>query len=547
MMKQHQLQQQHDVLDFTNLRRMVQSYQYNLIHCCSYLAIASYCYSLCYIEDNAAEDETLPHQLMIYQSIVMIMVMMLVQEFRLLYVRSTLPYGDLGYPIVGHLPIFIKHGPRDIYLQRSAKYGNRSIHNMLGDITLSVSTDDDVNFWLKEERKGAVRSSAMPHVYELLGKEAVLLVETAAQHRRLRRIFQPSFSPQAVKSYLQTCDQVAQQQLLIWESSGNFQPSREWSLFAMRLFLQCAFEEVDEDFMERLNVLFEKWLTGFFAIMPYPIPGNRMYTAMQAKKELSDLLLNKVSEFRAENPMGTPLATKSLMGRLCYGIDDDGQTLSDSQLVTNLIFIMFAGHDTTKGSFCGFVHYLNKYPSIEKLLVEEVQLFSEPLDMDELKSAPILNAFMAETWRLAAPLGAHIMQTTRDIPFRNFVVRKGVKVALSIQGYNVNPDGRYSHPEEFRIERWLDKSHPLHDPQYYQNGVNYNAMSTKYRPFAMGAHGCLGAHFAKMEARVVLTRMLRSYKVQVRNESLKKFPLLQHENEFQLQLRQHNHAPTAIP
>jgi cytochrome P450 len=115
---------------------------------------------------------------------------------------------------------------------------------------------------------------------------------------------------------------------------------------------------------------------------------------------------------------------------------------------------MFAGHDTTRGSFCAFAHYLNKFPNVlRKLLIEEVQSFSKPLDMDELKAAPVLSAFTTETWRLASPLGAHIIKVARDLDFRGYKVKKGVNVALSIQSYNANANGRYRDPLEFRIER----------------------------------------------------------------------------------------------
>ena len=92
------------------------------------------------------------------------------------------------------------------------------------------------------------------------------------------------------------------------------------------VFLKCAFNEVDEPFMNQLNRLFQTWLMGFSTLCPYPIPGNRIHKALQAKRQLSELLLQKVNDFRTQNPPGSNLASTTLMGRLCYGVDDDGNT-----------------------------------------------------------------------------------------------------------------------------------------------------------------------------------------------------------------------------
>jgi cytochrome P450 len=102
---------------------------------------------------------------------------------------------------------------------------------------------------------------------------------------------------------------------------------------------------------------------------------------------------------QGENPPGSPGANSGMMERLCYGVDDDGKPLSESQLIVNIVFILFASHNTTtKGSFCAFAYHLTEYREIKRLLVAEAQTFSEPLDVEQLKAAPLLNVFLTETW-----------------------------------------------------------------------------------------------------------------------------------------------------
>ena len=172
-------------------------------------------------------------------------------------------------------------------------------------------------------------------------------------------------------------------------------------------------------------------------------------------------------------------------------------------------------------------------------LIDEVCSFQEPLDPDELKSAPILNAFLAETWRLAPPLDAHNIKATRNVHHpEGWTITKGTNVSIELQYWSMDDPDQYPNPTEFRIERWIPEGHPLYDPKYFRKGVDYNVMNVKYRSFHAGAHMCLGGHFAKLEARIVFTRLLQKYDIQLKNESLKNFPLRQYSNEFKLTPRE---------
>jgi cytochrome P450 len=62
----------------------------------------------------------------------------------------------------------------------------------------------------------------------------------------------------------------------------------------------------------------------------------------------------------------------------------------------------------------------------------------------------------------------------------------------------MDEDGRYPNPMEFRLDRWLPKDHLLHNPKNFQEGVDYIVPSTKYRPFNVGPHICLGMQSSKL-------------------------------------------------
>lgn len=476
----------------------------------------------------------------------------LIAEIRFVLKRWKLPPGDSGYPMVGSFFQLLKD-PKIFFSTRKKKYGSPGTHNMLMTPCINFSKDDDVLWMLTQERKGYLIPVAMPHLVNLVGREAIMM-QHATKHKTLRRAFEPAFSPQTIRSYVPIMDETVQTKLETWckkpstdkssststtvssdsaNGADGFCSPQEWSLLAMKLFFVCAFGQIDESLLVTLNGLFETWYAGFATPLPFNIPGTSLAKAHAAKKELAAVLQGMVKDFKSRHPPGSPGAENKMMGRLCYTVDENSEPLlTDEQLITNIHFILFAGHDTTKGSFCSFVHYLVKFPKVHQLLAEEVAKFSEPLDIDELKQAPILNAFLAESWRLMPPLATHTTTTTRDLYYKDYIIRKGSKVQMSIQTYNIE---NFQHGEEFKLERWLPKDHPLYDPKYsIKDDIDYNVMSVKYRSFNAGAHICLGSHFAKLEARIVMARLVQQYNIEIRNETMKKFPMRQRISEFRL-------------
>jgi len=482
-----------------------------------------------------------------------ILVLVLKAEVAYMLQRAKLPPGDSGLPVFGHLPELMRNPPR--FLQRRTQnFGSPNTVNLLMFPCVIVSQDDDVSWMLSNERKGNLASFVLPFAQKLLGTNSIML-QAGPEHRRLRKVFEPAFSPTSIRDYAGAIDQVTQETLQRWCHSGEFVGSREWALLAMRIFFTCAFGTVSEDLMAKLTVLFEGWVAGFATYIPLSYPGGTLAKAHRYKKQLDDLLKTMVNDFKAKNPppgmrgsagdttastATASSAQRSVLGRLCYSVDDDGNPPSEQVLVDNLRFFLFAGFDTTKATFGALARNLVAHREVYDLLVEEIDglMANEPTTMDLVDilkaGAPVLNAVLAETWRLAAPLSTHSTRATKDLQFKDYVIPKGTIVSLDIQGYNLTSSKVYPNAAEFRIERWLPKGHPLYDPTWNTSGVDYNVMSPKFRSFNAGPHMCLGSHFAKLEVRFVVARLLQKYNFEVRNEQVRMYPLYQVLNEVKL-------------
>ena len=535
----------------TSLALLVATYKYHVIYSSLYVLMAVWSWQAAtkLLQNNAAPTTTTYVCVAIYYLITGLAALALKSELSYVMARRGLPPGDSGpLPLVGCF-FQLLSDPQAFFVARKMMYcqnplsssSTMSTVNIFQYPTVIVSSDEDVQWVSTLERKGIVSAHALPHLKRMLGEESIM-VKSGDEHKRLRKVFEPAFTPLAIRDYASTMDTIAQERLAKWEAAQDFQGPREWALLAMKIFFVCAFGSADEAFMTKLAHLFENWMDGFRAIVPFNIPGTQYARGLYFKNELGKLLKEMIEDFKAQNPPESQAAQKSVMGRLCYAVDEDGNTPTEAQLVDNLRFFLFAGFDTTKGSFGGISHFLKQNPKAEAFLAEEVQKFpmDGPLDVDQIKNeAPILNAVLAETWRLTAPLDSHPMVLNEDVEYKGYFMPKGCKIATEIQGYNAANHERFPRADEFHFERWLSKEHPLYDPAIANKDViDYNVMNVKFRSFNMGSHMCLGGHFAKLEVRIVLIRLLQKYRFEIRNESVNRFPIKQFLNDFKITKRE---------
>ncbi len=138
-------------------------------------------------------------------------------------------------------------------------------------------------------------------------------------------------------------------------------------------------------------------------------------------------------------------------------------------------FILFAGHETVTSllSNC-FVH-----------------LAKTPATFEQLKSQPILiENFVEEMLRYYTPVGRFLRRTTRDVEIGGQLIPKEAVVILMLGAANTDFDS-------------------------FENGCQFdpNRKNAKqHLAFGKGAHFCLGATLARMQAVFALTELLKRAK-----------------------------------
>ena len=157
----------------------------------------------------------------------------------------------------------------------------------------------------------------------------------------------------------------------------------------------------------------------------------------------------------------------------------DGDKLTDDEIMAFLFLMVIAGNETTTKLLANAAYWGHKHPD---------QLAPVFDDHD------LISPWIEETLRYDTSSQLLARAVVEDVEFYGTTVPAG-EVLLLLAG-SANRDERvFDQPDEYRIGREI---------------------GSKLVSFGSGAHFCLGAHLARMEARVALTELfkrIRGYEV----------------------------------
>ena len=151
-------------------------------------------------------------------------------------------------------------------------------------------------------------------------------------------------------------------------------------------------------------------------------------------------------------------------------LDDDGDRLSDDELVATCVLLLFAGHETTTHHLANGLAALLRFPA----------------ELERLRADPgLAAAAVEELLRYDGPIGAQVRIVQRETELHGRALRPGDRVFLLLNAANRDPRA-YDDPDRLDLGR---------------NGP-------PHLTFGFGAHICLGFPLARLEGQVALPAVL---------------------------------------
>ncbi len=315
-------------------------------------------------------------------------------------------------------------------------------------------------------------------------------------HRKDRKTLSVAFKPGPMKAYLSSLNEGIARQVARWSKTEQFKfyPAiKDLTLdLAAGSFLGLPWGPE----AEKINKAFTDMVLASIAIVRKPLPFTQMRRGVRGRAYMSAFFAREIPNRRGKD--GDDFFTQ-----FCNATDDDGNLLTDQEIIDHMNFLMMAAHDTLTSSITSMVYFLGKYPEWQEKLREEVDQVRArhggALPYEALGELELVEMAFKESLRMIPPVPMIPRRAIRDFEFMGHRIPAG-------SGVGVNP--LYTH---YMPEHWPEPE--KFDPMRFTTQLSANRHKYAWVPFGGGAHMCLGLHFAYMQAKAFFYYLLAERRI----------------------------------
>jgi len=318
-----------------------------------------------------------------------------------------------------------------------------------------------------------------------------------ADHRSKRLSFQPVFDPRRLHAFVDVVAGCVDELLDTWTSSRDVDVGSATIALAhrvrMRVLLGERADEISDELIDAVAARQRYIGQVFVSALPFsdrlPTRTKREYRRAQAT--LERLLLGVIGERRRNGA-----AERDLLSHLLEMRGDDGAPVGD-QRVFDEARTFLASYELSGRGLAWTLWLLAGHPEVQSQLAREVDA-AEPGETPLLGYAQMV---YSEALRLYPPTWLFVRMAPDDVQLPSGrLIPAGSRLYLCPYTSHRDP-GAFPDPERF-------------DPERFRPGPALKERPRSvYFPFGGGRHVCIGEGFVRMEAALVLSRLVRRFEL----------------------------------
>ena len=290
--------------------------------------------------------------------------------------------------------------------------------------------------------------------------ERALLMTDPPDHTRLRRLVNKAFTPRVVEALRGRIES------LVNELLDAAAPRRHMELigaFAYPLPVTVIAELLGIPATDRARL--KEWSDTLSVLLDPLQAGDGLGPTERAYREIAAYMRPIFTERRQ--------APRDDLISALVAVEEDGQPLTETELLALTMLILGAGHETTTNLIANAVLALLRNPGERRRLQDDPALIGSAVE---------------EFLRYDSPVQMTDRVASVDCEIAGHPIRKGMVVALLLGAANRDPS-RFADPD--RLDLGRQDNHHL--------------------SFGHGAHFCLGAALARVEAQIAVAALLRRF------------------------------------
>ncbi|WP_310786650.1 cytochrome P450 [Mycobacterium sp. Z3061] len=342
--------------------------------------------------------------------------------------------------------------PFDAY--RALHRGGR-VHYNPKRATFIISRLDDVRAALRDTDQ----VTSTQGVTRLRMSAPLAVLTDGEEHTRLRKQVQPGFSKGAMNSWQAIIEKLAEELVAGVVNNPGCDVVQQLAIPMPIRLIARILGVPDNDVSD-----FRRWSERAVGVMDVTSTLSGLTGAARSITAMAALQRYFVKQFFA----GALKGSDTVLGRL-LAHNTDG-SLTDRQLLLITIHLLIAGNETTTNLLGGMFDTLAHHPDQYEMIRAQPDLI--PLAIEE-------------QLRITTPIQNLYRYTRADYQIGDITIPNGSRVLLSFGAANRDPTV-FEEPDQYRADR-NPRSHVA---------------------FGYGAHMCLGAPLARMEAHAVLRQLV---------------------------------------
>lgn len=387
----------------------------------------------------------------------------------------------------------IPPGPPDKYDPESSllnwmmrnllEYGGIYRASLYGAFAYVLSDPRYVDHVLRENWQNYRKGQAIKRVGFLLGNG--LMVSEGELWKVQRRMIQPAFHAETVDKLAgmiqKTSDELLSRWVSLAERNCSINITREVSLWVLEVVLRAIFGEYFDAVAPAFSVLSSESARNLqFAQVFRPL-REIVHQVIVQRQQKSDVNLDILGMLMTAKDRGT------------------GEGMPVGQLVSEVVTLIVAGHETTASTLNWVWYLLSEHPDAESNLWNELQQCHEVATMCPPARRPYLSAVIDEAMRLYPPGWLMTRRALKDDQFGNYFVPAGTEIYISPYLIHRNP-ALWDHPDQFDPGRFIcspqTERHPL-----------------AHLPFSAGPRKCIGDLLARLEMQTHIATVVPSLRL----------------------------------
>lgn len=316
------------------------------------------------------------------------------------------------------------------------------------------------------------------------GPSSLLLLD-GERHMRMRKLMLPPFHGEAIARYAALIEEITHREIDGWRPGDRIRTRAVAQTITMEVIIRAVFGITDSTRVLELKRLLPRLssinpLLGL-EIMRKDLGRRSLWGRFLRDRDRVDAMVYEEIERRRHDANGGP--GDDILTLLLSARDEDGTPLTAQELRDELITLLLAGHETTASSIGWAFERLLRTPHALERLTAEARA---------RESSDYTDAVIKETLRLRPVVPEVFRAPSEPVELGGYLFEAGAQVAASILSVQRDPELYPPDPHAFRPERFLEGA-----PEPYA-----------WVPFGGGVRRCIGAAFAQLEMKIVISAIL---------------------------------------